>query len=311
VRKQRSRSAAFSDLHAGGRTRTRTGEAHGFFQGGRTAKSTLPDARHAGIPSLRGRRRSGRLRRQPSKNRHTLVQWVDAIRVLRCFGARFPIVDANFPLSADDHELRVRDARRCSTTFVGRAKIRSGPSWEAHPMIDKILRSLRSIVALGVLMLVSVPAWAANEVYESTCGPSYPCVKPPKENLCFRQYGDLGANGEIGQAIGALSKGQKKTILKIDMTFEWFSLSAQYRPFNLKVNNKFPVNFLILNHLDSCPSGFCLRHATFYYDMDQQESVYPGQFVGQPLVITLDSAKLADASSQYNVTICAQVLKNK
>lgn len=179
-------------------------------------------------------------------------------------------------------------------------------------MTNTTLRSVYSAIALCALVLASAPAWAVNEVYESTCGPSYPCVKPPKENLCFRQYGDLGANGEMGQAIGALSKGQKKTMLKIDMTFEWYSLSAQFRPFNLKVNNKFPVNFIILNHLDSCPAGgFCLRHATFYYDMDQQESVYPGQFVGQPLVITLDSAKLADANSQYNATICAQVLKKK
>lgn len=177
-------------------------------------------------------------------------------------------------------------------------------------MTDTTFRSVCSAIALGVLMLASVPAWAINEVYESTCGP-YPCAKPPKENLCFRQAGDLGASGEIVQAVGALSKGQKKSMLKIDMTFEWFTLSNQFRPFTVKVNGKFPVNFVVLNHLDSCPAGFCLRHGTYYFDMDEQELVYPGQFIGQPLVITLDSAKTADAGSTYNVTMCAQVLKKK
>jgi hypothetical protein len=38
-------------------------------------------------------------------------------------------------------------------------------------------------------------------------------------------------------------------------------------------------------------------------------TVYPNQFYGQPLVITLDSNKAADAGSSYNVTICAEILK--
>ncbi len=177
-------------------------------------------------------------------------------------------------------------------------------------MFTKTCRFLFSGTMLGLLVMAASPSWALNEVYESTCGP-YPCAKPPKENLCFRQAGDLGASGEIVQAVGALLKGQKKTMVKVDMTFEWFTLSNQFRPFTVKLNNKFPVNFVILNHLDSCPSGFCLRHATTYFDIDQQEAVYPGEFFGQPLVITMDSAKLADAGSTYNVTICAQVLKKK
>jgi hypothetical protein len=39
--------------------------------------------------------------------------------------------------------------------------------------------------------------------------------------------------------------------------------------------------------------------------------VYPGQFYSQPLEITVTSAKAADANSQYNATLCAQVLKKK
>jgi hypothetical protein len=68
---------------------------------------------------------------------------------------------------------------------------------------------------------------------------------------------------------------------------------------------------IYVNHLDSCPSGACTRHATTWFDLDAQESVYPGSTVGLPLVLTLDSAKIADAGSTYNVTICAQVLKKK
>ena len=165
-------------------------------------------------------------------------------------------------------------------------------------------------VALALFVMPATPASALNEVYESTCG-AYPCIKPPKENLCFKQAGDFDANGAGAQAIGALAKGKKKSILKIDVTYEWFTLSNQFRPFTLKVNNKFSANFTILNHLDSCPNGFCLRSSTWFYDLDTQELQYPGEFYGQPLVITVDSGKVADAGSTYNVTVCAQLLKKK
>src|SRR5689334_19097811 len=178
-------------------------------------------------------------------------------------------------------------------------------------MTNTTLRSACSAIALCALVLASAPAWALNEVYESTCGPTYPCVKPPSENLCLKQIGDLDANGAMVTATGALAKGKKKTMLKIDTTFEWFSLGNTFRSFNLKVNGKFAVNFTVLNHLDSCASGACVRHMTWYYDMDDQEAVYPGQFYGQPLVITFDSSRAVDANSYYNLTLCAQVLKKK
>ena len=182
-------------------------------------------------------------------------------------------------------------------------------------MIDRPQRHAALGLALGAL-LAATPALAINETYESTCLPvggySLPapaCTKLPKENMCFRQVGDFDGNGAIVQAAGTLAKGKKGTIVKVDMTFEWFTLSAQFRPFNLKLNGKFPANFLILNHLDSCGNGACTRHATTWFDIDAQELVYPGQFYGQPLNITLDSNKTADAGSSYNVTICASVLK--
>jgi hypothetical protein len=239
------------------------------------------------------------VRERPSCTCAVLAQTFDAPR-------------EDFSSFFDASDLRSRIGHRCPELCMPRAKSEAVDSQRKGPsMIKSSVRSSSIAVVLSMLVLAAAPAWAVNEQYESSCGPSYPCAKPPKENLCFRQVGDLGANGEIVQAIGALAKGKKGTMVKVDMTFEWFSLSNQFRPFNLKLNNKFPINFLILNHLDSCPSGFCLRHATTWFDIDQQELVYPTQFYNQPLIITLDSAKTADANSQYNVTICASVLKKK
>ncbi len=177
-------------------------------------------------------------------------------------------------------------------------------------MIDCTRRKGWLVLATVAVLFGASSAWALNDVYESTCG-SYPCAKPPKQNLCWRQEGDFDANGAIAQSVGALAQGKKKTIVKVDMTFEWFTQSAQFRPFNLKLNGRFPINFLILNHLDSCGNGECLRHAVTYFDIDAQEAVYPGQFYGQPLVITLDSAKAADNGSSYTINMCAEVVKNK
>jgi len=182
-------------------------------------------------------------------------------------------------------------------------------------MITRSISGVLLGLTVGALMFATTPAFALNEIYESTCAPlndsTHPCVKLPKENLCFRQEGDFDANGAGAQASGTLAKGKKGTIVKVDMTYEWFTLSAQFRPFTMKLNGKFPVDFTIINHLDSCGNGECLRHATTYFDIDKQEAVYPGQFYGQPLTITLDSAKAADSGSSYTVNICAQVIKNK
>ena len=165
-------------------------------------------------------------------------------------------------------------------------------------------------ISLAASLLGASPAAALNEVIESSCDPDC-ATKPPKQALFVRQIGDLGPSGEIVPMTGTLAKGAKKTVLKIDLTFEWFTLSAQFRPLTVKVNNKFPVNFLLLTHLDSCPSGECLRHATVWFDIDKQESVYPGQFYGQPLTITVTSAKAADAGVQYIASFAAQIVKKK
>ena len=166
-------------------------------------------------------------------------------------------------------------------------------------------------VTLGMLLMVGSPAYAVNDTFERSCDPTC-ATKPPKENLFVRATGDLDGNGSSPTVDGTLAKGQKKTVVRVDLTYEWFSTNNQFRAFVIKINNKFPANFLILNHLSSCGPGSCVVSATYWFDIDVQESVYPTQFYGQPLVVALSpSAKVADANSTYNATLAIQVLKKK
>jgi hypothetical protein len=84
-------------------------------------------------------------------------------------------------------------------------------------MNDRNLRRAGVGLALGLLLAAS-PAFAVNEVYESSCGefpgdPSYPCVKTPKANVCARQFGDLGASGEMATMFARLAQGKKGTMV--------------------------------------------------------------------------------------------------
>ncbi len=170
-------------------------------------------------------------------------------------------------------------------------------------------------VVLGLSLTLSVlgasSASALNDTQERSCDPN--CLtKPPKEALFIRSTGDLDANGGSPQIDGLLAKGQKKTVIRVDLTYEWFSTNNQFRALTVKANNKFPVNFLVLNHLSSCGPGSCVVSATYYFDVDVQEATYPGEFVGQPVTISLmPSNKVADAGSFYNATLAIQVAKKK
>ena len=164
-------------------------------------------------------------------------------------------------------------------------------------------------LSLAALFASAPSAWALNDVFESSC--AAPCLKPPKENLFIRGAGDFDANGATPTITGTLAKGSKKTVLKIDVTFSWFSLGNTFRVFNAKVNNRFAANYTILNWLDSCANGMCTRTMQFYYDMDVQELAYPGEFIGQPLNITFNSSRAVDNGSNYTVAIAAQVFKKK
>ena len=165
-------------------------------------------------------------------------------------------------------------------------------------------------LSLAVLLLGTAPAWAVNDVFDSSCAP--PCLVPPKERLVVRGYGDFDANGATPTITGTLLKGKKKNVVIVNVTFQWFALGGGFRPFYARLNNKFPApNFVIINWLDSCSSGMCARTIQYQWDLDEQELVYPGQFYGQPLVLTFDSNRTVDASSSYQIAFTMEMLKKK
>jgi hypothetical protein len=175
-------------------------------------------------------------------------------------------------------------------------------------------RYRRSVLgfAVGMLLLGASSASAVNDSFERSCDPL--CLsKPPKENMYVKAVGDLDGNGASPEISGTLAKGNKKTMVKVDLTYEWFSLNNQFRPLTVRLNDRYPAGqFLILNHLTSCGPGSCVVGATYLFDVDLQEATYPGQFYGLPLKVDLEqSSKAADANSNYNATLAIEVLKKK
>lgn len=165
-------------------------------------------------------------------------------------------------------------------------------------------------LSLGVLVLAASPVHAVNDLFDSSC--PAPCLKPPKESIFIRGYGDLDAAGSTPTVTATLAKGQKKTLVEINVTFQWFALGGGFRPMVGKLNNKFPApNFVIINWLDSCSSGMCTSHTTYQFDLDEQELLYPGQFYGQPLTASFLSARAVDANSQYQMTMSVRAIKKK
>jgi len=176
-------------------------------------------------------------------------------------------------------------------------------------------------ITLGML-IASSPAFAVNEYYQYSCdstiasppGPTSPCVtKPPKERVMVSVSGDYDANGTSPELSVTLAKGGKKQLVTVGLTYEYYSLSGQFRPLTVRVNDKYtPPNFVILNHLPQCTGGFCVVHADYWFDIAELEASYLTQFYGQPLKVDLEaSTKNADAGSQYNATLIARVEKKK
>lgn len=165
-------------------------------------------------------------------------------------------------------------------------------------------------LALATTLLGAAPASALNEFITQSCDPD--CVtKPPKVSVFVAQTGDLDGTGAGAPVTATLAKGGKKTVVKVTWTYEWFSMGATFRTFVPKLNTKFATNFAVINHLDSCPSGSCTRSATAWFDVDFLETQYPGQFYGQPLVVTFTSARAVDAGGTYQATLAAEVVKKK
>jgi hypothetical protein len=165
-------------------------------------------------------------------------------------------------------------------------------------------------LSLGLLLLAAAPASALNDFTTQSCDPTC-ATKPPKASVFVAQGGDLDGTGAGAPVTATLAKGGKKTVVKVTWTYEWFSAGATFRSFVVKLNGKFPTDFTVISNLDSCPSGSCLRGATTWFDLDFLEATYPGQIIGQPLVVTLTSARTADAGGTYQSTMAVDVVKKK
>ena len=177
-------------------------------------------------------------------------------------------------------------------------------------MLAPTVRTVSIAFSLGLLLLVVVPASALNEFITQSCDPDC-AIKPPKTAVFVAQTGDLDGSGAGAPVTATLAKGGKKSVVKVTWTYEWFSLGNTFRSFIPKINNKFATNFAVINHLDSCPSGSCTRSATTWFDLDFLEAQYPGQFYGQPLVVTFTSARAVDAGNTYQSTLAAEIVKKK
>jgi hypothetical protein len=178
----------------------------------------------------------------------------------------------------------------------------------------RIARYRRSVigVAFGVLLFGTSSAWALNEVIDRSCDPDC-ATKPPKESLFIRASGDLDGNGASPEISGTLAQGKKKRVVRVDLTYDWFTTNNQFRAFTVRVNDRFPApSFTVINHFTSCGPGECLVTATYWFDLDAQELTYPGEFYGQPLKVDLEaSTKAADANGVYNATLAIQLVKKK
>jgi len=181
-------------------------------------------------------------------------------------------------------------------------------------MTDRIRRHARLGLALGVmlggLMLGAAPASALNDIVVSSCDPDC-AIKPPKKAVFIRQYGDFDGNGAAGPIAVTLAKGQKKTVVRVDWQFTWFTTSATFRSFTLKLNNHFAAPLApFVNDLDSCGGTACTRSGVAWFDIDAQEAVVPGDFYGKPLTVTMTSQRAADANGMgYQLTLAAQIVK--
>ena len=133
------------------------------------------------------------------------------------------------------------------------------------------------VTMLGMLALGTTPALAVDESYQYSCdstttsvpGPTSPCVtKPPKERVMVSVYGDFDGGGVSPELSATLAKGGKKQLVTVDLTYEYYSLGAQFRPLTVRVNDKYPApNFLdpeppaaVHRRVLRCPCEVLVRH---------------------------------------------------
>jgi hypothetical protein len=169
---------------------------------------------------------------------------------------------------------------------------------------------LRTLVA-GAALLAS-PALA---VVQSSC--PAPCAKLPRYAIFGRETGGhLDANGYLVDLVGTLAKGIRKTIVRVDASvnveggvgFNSLYVSAY-------LNGKSAGGVGTSGYGTACASThpYCTVTATIWFDIDALEATYPGQFVGQPLTVSVGGGALtgSGAGRSYWASFDAQVVKNR
>lgn len=171
--------------------------------------------------------------------------------------------------------------------------------------------TLASSVALA--LLVAAPASALNDLVVRSCDPTCES-KPPKERLFIRAGGDFAGTGMSPEISGTLASGIKKSIVRVDLTYEWLSstTTTAVRPLTVRVNDR-PTS-LFSSFGSSCRSETCVVHTVWWFDVDQLESSYPGEFHGKPLKVDLESSVRATDDGQfdfYQLSMAIEVAKKK
>ena len=171
------------------------------------------------------------------------------------------------------------------------------------------LNGLRALV-VGCL-LAAPPALAAS--FGSSC--PAPCLKPPRYALFMRESATLDANSKIAPLIGKLSRGTARTVLRLDATIFTLGNGTIGSVFVSPTVNGKSFDPVYASIVGACVTGqsACTVTGSFWFDVDELEAQHPGQFVGQPLNMSLAGGALSGTgpNANYTAMFSAQVVKKK
>src|SRR5262245_20956107 len=179
--------------------------------------------------------------------------------------------------------------------------------------IHRSRRILRNLAVVGVTVMLSSAALAA---VESSC--PAPCTTPPKSALFVRETaGVLGPqNGWLPPLEGTLRVGTRKTVLRVDASVT-VDVDASVDDFYIHVyingRDLSPGNAPSLTTCDNTRSYLCTVNGTFWFDIDAFEADSPGEFVGQPVKITLRGGTLnaGGTGRPYEAAFSAEVVERR
>ncbi len=177
--------------------------------------------------------------------------------------------------------------------------------------IHRSSRVLRALAVVGATALLSTAAYAA---VESSC--PAPCTTLPKSALFVRETaGVLGPqNGWLVPLEGTLRVGTRKTVVRVDASVT-VDVDASVKNYHISafINGRPGNNPHIATTCDNTRSFLCTVNANLWFDIDALEAAYPGEFVGQPVTITLRGGTFnAQGNGRpYEASFSAEVVKKK